>query len=129
MSERYGYENYDRKQELIKGNSVEVMDLYKEKCMYVVKIGNTSSKLCYAVDQSITGLKLYKEGKVFVNNTIDTVVLWIILERKEHIEDKFGKPDVTNLNTLMLKIRIDQWMKEVRKMGYKPMLKINYREI
>ena len=107
-------------------SKIEAMDLYKENCMYSVKIGNASSKLCYAVDQSLTSLKMYKAGKLPGIPTIKTVAVWIILERKTHIENSEGKPDINKLDMLMLKNRLDQWKKEVRLQGFKPLIFINY---
>lgn len=43
-----------------------------------------------------------------------------------HIEDENGKPDLNRLKMLMLKNRLDQWKKEVRVQGYKPLIYINY---
>ena len=48
----------------IGGCNIEIMDLYKDGMMCAVKIGSASSKLCYAVDQSLTALKLYKKGNL-----------------------------------------------------------------
>lgn len=122
-----GFVNYDRDEVRVGGTKVEVMDLYKEGMMCAVKIGNTSSKLCYAVDQSLTALKLYKKGQLPQIPEISTVVLWFVLERKDHIEDEKGCPQLERLNMLMLKNRLDQWKKEVRLQGLKPLIYINYR--
>lgn len=121
-----GFENYDRQTARVGKNKIETMDLYKDRCMFAVKIGNTSSKLCYVVDQSLTSLKMYKAGKLPDIPAIDTVAVWIILERKTHIEDENGKPDINALEMLMLKNRLDQWKKEVRLQGFKPLIWINY---
>ena len=102
------------------------MDLYKDETMYVVKIGNTSGKLCYAVDQSLTSLKLYKSGNLHGMPEIRRAVLWLVLDRG-HIEDANGKPDLSRLKMLMLKNRLDQWKKEVRLMAIRPLIYINYR--
>ena len=56
----YSYQNTNANH--ISSVNVEEMDLYKDGMMCAVKIGNTSSKLCYAVDQSLTALKLYKKN-------------------------------------------------------------------
>lgn len=95
--------------------------------MCAVKIGNTSAKLCYAVDQSLTALKLYKHNQLPGMPSINTVVLWFVLERQGHIEDADGKPDLNRLDMLMLRNRLDQWKKEVRLQGYRPLVYINYR--
>ena len=102
------------------------MDLYKDEAMYVVKFGNTSGKLCYAVDQSLTSLKLYKSGKLQGMPPVHTAVLWFVLDRG-HIEDDNGEPDLSQLKMLMLKNRLDQWKKEVRLMAIRPLIYINYR--
>lgn len=122
-----GFINYDRAPVRIGDALIEVMDLYKDEAMITVKIGNTSGKLCYAVDQSLTALKLYKKGEFPDIPKISTAVLWFVLERNEHIEDEEGKPDLNKLDMLMLKNRLDYWKKEVRLMGIKPVIYINYR--
>ena len=41
MERDYEFENYDRDSKSINGAKVEIMDLYKDKTMYAVKMGNT----------------------------------------------------------------------------------------
>lgn len=122
-----GFVNYDRYEVRIGGARVEVMDLYKDGMMCAVKIGNASSKLCYAVDQSLTSLKLYKKHQLPDMPKISTIVLWFVLERADHIEDENRCPQLDQLDMLMLKNRLDQWKKEVRLQGFKPLIYINYR--
>lgn len=129
LREKDGFQNLDRNYAQVGGSSIEPMDLYKDGgYIFAVKIGNTSEKLCYAIDQSLTSLKMYKHGNLTDIPLITTVVLWFILERSEHIEDENGIPDLNKLKMLMLKNRIDQWKKDVRLLGYKPLIYINYRE-
>lgn len=125
-AEDNGFKNFDRNPERVGNSKVEEMDLYKDETMYVVKIGNTSGKLCYAVDQSLTSLKLYKSGNLHGMPEIHRAVLWLVLDRG-HIEDANGKPDLSRLKMLMLKNRLDQWKKEVRLMAIRPLIYINYR--
>lgn len=128
LRSRDGFQNFDRENAEVGNAKVEAMDLYKDGgYIFAVKVGNTSGKLCYAIDQSLTSLKLHKHGKLTDIPQITTVVLWFILERREHIEDENGIPDLNKLEMLMLKNRIDQWKKEVRLLGYKPLIYINYR--
>ena len=122
-----GYSCFDRKCKDVGKESIEVMDLYKDGIMYAVKIGNSSSKLCYAIDQSLTALKLYRKGMFPDIPTITAASIWLVLETKVHIEDNNGIPVLDKLNMLMLKNRLDQWKKEVRLMGIKPLVRINYR--
>lgn len=127
MERDHGFVNYDRNDQRAGNAKVEKMDLYKNQTMFAVKIGNTSSKLCYAIDQSLTSLKLYKHRLLENMPTITTVAVWLVLERDEHIEDANGRPVIDALNMLMLKNRLDQWKKEVRIQGFTPIIYINYR--
>lgn len=127
MERDHGFENYDRNDQSVGEAKVEKMDLYKNHTMFAVKIGNTSGKLCYAVDQSLTSLKLYKRHLLENMPQIDAVGVWLVLERDAHIEDTNGKPVIDALNMLMLKNRLDQWKKEVRVQGFTPIIYINYR--
>lgn len=126
MERDYGFQNFDRDSRLLKGTKVEIMDLYKEGIMYAVKFGSTSSKLCYAVDQSIASLRLYKHHQLNNMPPIHTVAIWFVLERANHIEEN-GVPNINTLEMLMLKNRLDQWKKEVRLQGYKPLIRVNYK--
>ena len=121
-----GFQNKDRKIQPYKGNRYEVADLYKDNTIFATKIGNSSSKLCYAVDQSLTALKMYKHRTEEDLPEISKVVLWLVLERKKKLPLINGKPDITQLEMLMLKNRIDQWKKEVRLQGFIPEIWINY---
>lgn len=126
MERDHSFENFDREENSVCGAKIEIMDLYKDRTMYAVKIGNSSAKLCYAVDQSISSLKLYKHRLLEKMPEIDTVAIWLVLEHRNHIEDN-GVPDINALDMLMLKNRLDHWKKEVRLQGFKPLIYINYR--
>ena len=119
-----GYKNYDREIENLEGNKYELMDLYKDKTIYAVKIGNSSSKLCYALDQSIIGMKMLKSQNSELE--IEKIGIWLVLERKNKLKLNNGTIDLNSLDMLMLKNRIDSWKKEVRLAGYKPIVRINY---
>lgn len=125
-----GFELYDRQNVKVINSIVELMDLYKDETMYAVKIGSASSDLCYAVDQSLASLKVYKHKLAKDNKLlkIKNVALWLILERKTKLDlvDSL-KPDINQLDMLMLKNRLDHWKKEVRLNGYNPVIFINYR--
>ncbi len=108
----------------------EKMDLYQndKKIMFAVKKGKASSTLCYAIDQSLVSLKKLKYGETKDFPEIEQVGLWFILENKTHL-NQFDDVhvDLSSLKMLMLKNRIDQWSKEVRLAGYKPVIYINYK--
>lgn len=119
-----GYINCDRKIENSDGNKYELMDLYKDKAIYAVKIGNSSSKLCYALEQSIIGMKMLKNKNSELE--VEKIGIWLVLERKNKLKLTNGTIDLNSLDMLMLKNRIDSWKKEVRLAGYKPVVRINY---
>lgn len=127
MERDHGFTNFDRDNQDVGSSKVEIMDLYKNRTMFAVKIGNASSKLCYAVDQSLASLKLYKHRMLGNMPDIDRVAIWLILEKVEHIENADGRPILDALDMLMLKNRLDQWKKEVRLQGLTPIVYINYR--
>lgn len=127
MERDYGFENHDRVTVPVGNGTVEIMDLYKAETMFAVKIDSTSEKLCYAVDQSLEALKLYKHNQRDNMPVIKSVAIWFVLDRSRHIENEDGKPDINRLDMLMLKNRLDQWKKEVRLQGYTPIVYVNYR--
>lgn len=118
--------NFDRKNTAV----YEKMDLYEKDTltMFAVKKGKASSDLCYAIDQSLTSLKKYKHGEIPDMPPIRNVGLWFLLERTDHLPtDEDNKVDLSSLEMLMLKNRIDQWKKEVRLAGLTPIIYVNYR--
>lgn len=126
MQEQFGFSNFDRVDSRIGTADIELMDLYKDATMYAVKIGKTSSKLCYAVDQSLSSLNAYKHHLLEGMPEIQNVAVWLILEREQHLTVIDGKPNLNELNMIMLKNKLDDWKKEVRLCGYKPIIYINY---
>ncbi|RTE02753.1 DUF6119 family protein [Paenibacillus whitsoniae] len=120
-----GFSNFDRELEALGKHRLEVMDLYKENSMFAVKFGKSSGKLCYAVDQSIEAIKAYHRGDIEIEGEIENVYLWLVLERGD-LPLIDGQPDINDLNMLILKNKLDQWKKEVRLLGYRPKIKINY---
>lgn len=128
MEEKYQFVNYDREIDTLNGEKIELMDLYKDKCMYAVKIGESSAKLSYAVDQSISSIMMYKHKELEHMPEVKTVVVWILLKRKDHLPERNGKPELNQLKMLTLKNRLDEWKKEVRVLGYTPIIWLNYWE-
>lgn len=121
-----GFTNFDRDLEVYHQHKLEVMDLYKDNTMFTVKIGNTSSKLAYAVDQSLIALKLYQRHLLEGLPNIKEICLWLILERRTELTIVDGGPDINELNMIILKSKIDEWKKEVLLAGKHPLIKINY---
>lgn len=128
MEEKYRFSNYDREMDRVGGEKIELMDLHRDCSMFAVKIGESSAKLSYVVEQSITSAMMYKHKQLPDMPVVDTVVVWILLKRKNHLPEKNGQPDLNELKMLTLKNRLDEWKKEIRVMGYKPVIWINYWE-
>jgi len=126
LSEQHGFENHDRKNDATSAGKLELMDLYKENTMYAVKIGNSSAKLSYAVEQSSSSLKMYKHHLLPDIPQIDSVAVWIVLKHHKKLPIIGDRPDISKLGMIMLKNRLDSWKKEVRLLGYKPIIYINY---
>lgn len=126
LEEEFGFQNHDRDSEETGAGKIELMDLYKEGTMYAVKIGNSSAKLSYVVDQSISSIRLYKHNLLVDMPKVDKVAIWIVLKRSTLLPTIDGKPDISALKMIMLKNRIDAWKKEVRILGYTPVVYLNY---
>ena len=123
-----GFKNFDRDEKRAGTATIEITDLYKDETMFAVKIGKTSAKLCYVVDQSLTSLRMYRHGTLKDLPEIKTVAVWLILERKKHLGQlPDGKINIDELDMLMLKNRLDQWKKEVRLAGFVPCIHVNYK--
>lgn len=130
MEENYGFKDFDRKnQNLKKDVKVEAMDLYKDNTMFAVKIGSKASKLNYVVDQSLLSLQLTKSGKLEnVPEDVKRIGIWLIFDTKSTLKFTDGKPDLSRLNLLSLKNKLDEWKKEVRQKGYIPIVYVNLWE-
>ena len=102
------------------------MDLHKDNTIFTVKFGNSSGKLCYAVDQSLEAIKAYKKRLIDLPGiTVREVCIWMVLEREE-LPLIDGTPNLNALDMLILKNKLDLWKKEVRLLGFIPTIRINY---
>lgn len=128
LSEQFGFENHDREGDETGAGKIELMDLYKDGIMYAVKIGSASAKLSYVVEQSISSTRMYKHHLLPDMPQIEKVAVWIVLKRRTHLPEIDGKPDISSLKMMMLKNRLDAWKKEVRLLGYMPIVYLNYWE-
>lgn len=128
LETEHGYINKHTEMcDVIKGHKLEAMDVFKDNTMYTIKFGNSSSKLCYSVDQSLLALKAINDDKIQVDERVENVCLWLVHTGKKRILPEIGgKPDINELKMFFLKNKIDFWKKEVRLMGYTPTIRINY---
>lgn len=126
ISHNFGFECHDREESRVGGSKIELMDLYKDETLFAVKFGNASSVLCYAVDQSTGTLKMYKQQLLENLPVAKKFGVWLLLDRRNHLEIVNGKPDINQLEMLALKNKLDAWKKEVRVLGYTPVIMVNY---
>lgn len=126
LHEEFGFENFDRSTDNIGDAKIELMDLYRDKTMFAVKIGKNSGKLCYVVEQSLSALRAYRHNLIKNKPHIENVGIWIVLERANKLGNVDNKPDINELDMLILKNKLDSWKKEVRVLGYKPVIYLNY---
>lgn len=126
MGEQWGFQVFDREGSRIGNATIELMDLYKDDTMFAVKIGDSSSKLCYAVEQSISSTKLYKHNLLENMPNVKNIAVWLVLKRANKLKEINGHPDLNDLNMIMLKNKLDSWKKEVRLLGYNPIVYVNY---
>lgn len=128
MVEDNQYELLDRNFERLDGGEpIELADLYKDNAVFAVKIGSSSSKLCYAIDQLSTSLKLLKKKSIRYDRTIHNAVVWIVLERQTELPTIDGKVNLAALKMIVFKNKLDTWQKEMRQHNFNPILRICYK--
>lgn len=71
---------------------------------------------------------MYKHQSLPDMPRVEKVAVWIVLKRCTHLPEIDGKPDLSSLKMIMLKNRLDAWKKEVRILGYIPVVYLNYWE-
>ena len=129
MREEEGYELCDRKLATLKsGEKIEICDLRYADAIFSVKRGSGSAELSYLVTQSEAAIDLFENGSLPRDQRPARVVLWMILSRTEHIPLDRNVLEWDKLGMLLLKIRIDSWMKKARLAGMTPEIRINYEE-
>jgi len=128
LRDRHDYEYLDKELETDNGYRTELMDLYKDNTAYSVKKGKRSSSLSYVIDQCIEGLKSIRNGETNFDKEIETVCIWMILERKTEIHDaKTNKVDLNKINMIILMNKLVVWKRQMLLWNYKPLIRINYK--
>ena len=126
MEDTGNYENGDRSLVKVDGTRIEIDDLYKDQTIYAVKIGNSSSKLCYVVDQLDLSMRLIKNHEINYPHNVSTMSLVLIIDKKENYPDGDDVFDITQLGYLALKNAINNWQKNARLLCYTPKVIIGY---
>ena len=120
-----GYLNCDKVLETVDNKyKVEKLDLYKDKSLIFVKIGDPR-KMNYNIDQSINAVRLLQnnQSKIKIDNVdkeVSTICLWLIFDRKTKIEK------LSDANSIIIHMNLVDWKKIVRNPGYKPLIYISH---
>ena len=126
MENKYKFINGDRSLVKVDGSRIEVDDLYKDKVIYAVKIGNSSGKLCYVVDQMDLAMKLLKSNNIKYKKEIESVALVLIIDKKEEYPLNDGKFNLYDIKYLALKNAINNWQKSARLLCFIPQVIVGY---
>jgi uncharacterized protein (TIGR04141 family) len=127
LRESDGYLNKDRFfLKLNKRYTIELLDLYKDKCIYFVKVG-IPQKLSYVIDQAINTLQLLKNNKAKIiigSSSIrpKRICLWIVLDRKKKISK------LSEFDSLIFKWKLAEWVRLAKSLKIEPVIAINYRQ-
>lgn len=105
---------------------IEINDLYKDNCIYAVKIGNSSGKLCYCVDQMTIAMNSIKNHAVNFDREVKDVCIVLLLKKQQRYPNETGSFDVNMLGYIALKNSLNNWMKEARNLFYNPKVRIGY---
>ena len=127
LSIHFGYTLLDRRFIEYNGTKVEIADLYKDGCLIATKIGNSSSKLCYAIDQIGFSAKCLKKKQITFENPIKKVASLLVLDRQTKLSVVNGKVNIEELNLLVFKNKLNDWKREMRNLGFEPVLYIGYK--
>lgn len=127
LEKKYEYLLLDRKIIRAQGQSMELADLYHEGCLIAVKIGATSSKLCYAVDQIDASAKAVKKNQLKFERPLQKVAVLMVLDRANELPTENGKVKLKELKLIVLKNRLNEWKSEMRHLGLEPVIYIGYR--
>lgn len=129
MERDFGYINGDRSLQRIDNNyKFEIDDLQKDDGIYAVKIGNTSAKLCYVVDQIDLAMRCIKNKTIQIPNNIKKVCIVLVLDKKSLYPEGDCDFNIDNLNLLALKNALNNWQKEARLLKFDPELIIGYNK-
>lgn len=124
-SQNDGYIDYDTDLISIDGKyRVEKMDLYKDNSLFFVKKGKPQ-KLTYTIDQAITTIKILQQTPEIIEidgvvTEIKNIVIWFILDRRTNINK------LSDINSIILHIKLTEWRKLTLEAGYTPQININY---
>lgn len=121
--ENYGYSIADKDFSKIKvrsGTPIEAWDLKKAETVYAVKFG-TAQKLGYVCDQANNTLELIskKANTKKLNKDFKNYCLWF------GIDNKNLPTKISQINSIILKQKIESWARKALEFGITPKIKIS----
>ncbi|ONH54638.1 hypothetical protein CcI49_30225 [Frankia sp. CcI49] len=101
---------------------VEAWDLYRDGTVYAVKFG-TTQKINYVCDQASLVLEIIRNNANIheLDQELRAYCLWLGFARKTSIAR------ISEVNSLILKHKIDDWARRCRELGIEPRLKFSRR--
>ena len=129
IADKYGFECNDRGLVRVdNGSKIELNDLYNNGCLYAVKIGNSSGKLCYCVEQMTIAMNCIKNHAVNFDRDVKDVCIVLLLKKQSRFPNESGFFDLNMLGYIALKNALNNWMKEARNLFYNPKVIIGYTD-
>ncbi|ETT45398.1 hypothetical protein BSK66_10230 [Paenibacillus odorifer] len=121
-----GYLNFDKDFSYIEKYNIEKMDLYKDKTLYFVKMGEPQN-LSYVIDQSLNTVKILQNNveDIIINQKKiepENMCLWLIFERKTTIKK------LSDVRSLIFLMKLVEWKRNVIVASYKPTINIGYKD-
>jgi len=106
------------------GFNLEIADMQSEDCLYFIKMGKTQ-KLVYVINQSLTTIAFLRNQRMEADpyvKDINYICLWLIFdERQTNLEQ------LSDINSIILLIALNDWIATVKDAGYIPAVNISYR--
>lgn len=118
--------NFDKDFSYIEKYKIEKMDLYKDKTLYFVKMGEPQN-LSYVIDQSLNTVKILQNNveDIIINQIKiepENMCLWLIFERKTTIKK------LSDVRSLIFLMKLVEWKRNVIVAGYNPTINIGYKD-
>ena len=133
ISENYDYQLLDRKLIPLNPNNkkakIEIADLYKDKTLYHVKIGENTHYLEYTFDQAIISMKTLKNPEYcsVVKSVlpeiekVNSINIWLVLKRSKNINH------FSEIESIHFKMKLCEFYIQAKELGFTP--KIFFEQI
>lgn len=122
-----GLELGDRKNLILPNNSkIEIDDMHNNDSLFAVKIGDSSSKLCFVVNQMSIAMKAIRDQKIAYDKSKKNLFIVLIIKYQDSFPKENCSFNFNKIKLLALKQSIDEWQKNARKQNFNPKVIIGY---